>query len=104
MRSRSIPASQYDSGHRGILYFYRSQESLDAGARHMQILADHGLKIEVVGRERLVEIDPGLSRAKDKIAGAIYSPIDQTGDSCLFARNLTAWCEQHAGVQVPSMA
>ena len=90
---------QYDSGHRGILYFYRSQESLDAGVRHMQILADHGLKIDVVGRDRLVEIDPGLSQAKDKIAGAIYSPIDQTGDSCLFARNLTAWCEQRAGVK-----
>ena len=39
----------------------RSQESLDAGVRHMQILADHGLKIDVVGRERLVEIDPGLA-------------------------------------------
>ena len=52
------------AGHRGILYFYRSQESLDAGAQHMQILADHGLKIEVVGRERLVEIDPGLARGQ----------------------------------------
>jgi D-amino-acid dehydrogenase len=90
---------QYDSGHRGILYFYRSQESLDASAKHMQILADHGLKIDVVGRERLVEIDPGLSAAKDKFAGAVYSPIDQTGDSCLFARNLAAWCEQRAGVR-----
>jgi len=90
---------QYDSGHRGILYFYRSQESLDAGARHMQILADHGLDIEVVGRDRLVALDPGLAGARDKIAGAIYSPMDQTGDSCRFARNLAAWCEQHADVR-----
>ena len=90
---------RYDSGHRGILYFYRSQASLDAGAQHMKILADHGLSIEVVGRDRLVELDPGLANAKDKIAGAIYSPMDQTGDSCQFARNLTAWCEERAGVK-----
>ena len=90
---------RYESGHRGILYFYRSQESLDAGAQHMKILADHGLHIEVVGRDRLIEIEPGLAAAKDKIAGAIYSPMDQTGDSCLFARNLTTWCEQNAGVK-----
>lgn len=91
---------KYDSAQRGILYFYRSQQSLDAGAKHMQILADHGLAIEVVGRDRLVELDPGLAAAKDRIAGAVYSPMDQTGDSCLFARSLTAWCEQNAGVRL----
>jgi D-amino-acid dehydrogenase len=90
---------QYDSSQRGILYFYRSQQSLDAGAQHMKILADHGLSIEIVGRDRLVALDPGLSAAKDRIAGAVYSPMDQTGDSCLFARNLTAWCEQRGNVR-----
>jgi D-amino-acid dehydrogenase len=90
---------QYDSAQRGILYFFRSQQSLDAGAQHMKILADHGLSIEIVGRDRLVALDPGLSAAKDRIAGAVYSPMDQTGDSCMFARNLTAWCEQRGNVR-----
>ena len=53
----------YDAGGKGILYFYRSQESLDAGAKHMQILADNGLTLEVIGRERLVELEPGLKAA-----------------------------------------
>jgi len=90
---------QYDSIQRGILYLYRSQQSLDAGAKHMQILADHGLSIEVAGRDRLIQLDPGLAAAKHRIAGAVYSPMDQTGDSCLFARSLAVWCEQHAGVR-----
>ncbi|QIG47974.1 FAD-dependent oxidoreductase [Nordella sp. HKS 07] len=89
----------YDAGGKGILYFYRSQESLDAGAKHMQILADNGLTLEVIGRERLVELEPGLKAAAHEIAGAVYSPIDQTGDCCKFSRSLAAWCEQNLGAR-----
>lgn len=84
----------YDSGGKGILYFYRSQQSLDAGAKHMQILADNGLTLNVIGRERMVELEPGLKSAAPEIAGALHSPLDQTGDSCKFSRNLAQWCEQ----------
>ena len=34
----------YDERKKGIVYFYRSQRSLDAGARHMQFIAERGLK------------------------------------------------------------
>ncbi len=89
----------YEQQQRGILYFFRSQQSLDQGARHMQILAEHGLAMETVGRDRLIELDPGLAAARGRIAGAVYSPDDQTGDSCLFTRNLALWCERNAGVR-----
>jgi D-amino-acid dehydrogenase len=89
----------YDDGRKGILYFYRSQESLDAGAKHMQILIDNGLTMEKIGRDRLVELEPGLKSAAQEIAGALYSPIDQTGDSCKFSRNLALWCEQNLAVR-----
>jgi agmatinase len=81
----------YDARKNGIVYFHRTQASLDHGAAHMRLLADNGLKIEVVDRERLVEIEPALAPAKDSIAGAIYSPMDQTGDSAMFSRRLAAW-------------
>ncbi|MGE0240093.1 MAG: D-amino acid dehydrogenase [Parvibaculaceae bacterium] len=90
----------YDEGRKGILYFYRSQASLDAGAKHMQILADNGLTIEKIGRERMVELEPGLASAAHGIAGALYSPLDQTGDSCKFSRNLASWCEQNLSVRL----
>ena len=55
---------------------------------------DRGGRTRAAGRDRSATF-----ASQDKIAGAIYSPIDQTGNSCLFARNLTAWCEQRAGVK-----
>lgn len=89
----------YDAQGKGILYFYRSQESLDGGVKHLQILADSGLTIEVCDARRMVELDPGLEGAAEGIAGGIYSPLDQTGDSCKFSRNLAQWCEAHHGTR-----
>ena len=66
--------------------------------RHMRLLADHGLTIEVVDRDRLVEIEPALAPAKDKLAGAIFSPMDQTGDCAQFTRKLAGWCAEQAEV------
>lgn len=89
----------YDAGSKGILYFYRSQQSLDAGAQHMKILSDNGLTLEVIGRERMVELEHGLKSAAHGIAGALYSPLDQTGDSCKFSRNLAQWCERNLAMR-----
>ena len=89
----------YEARKEGILYFYRSQASLDHGAAHMRLLADHGLQIEVVDRNRLAEIEPALDAAKDRIAGGIYSPMDQTGDSARFSRRLAAWLAAEKNVR-----
>ena len=89
----------YDERRKGIVYFYRSQASFDAGAKHMQFIADRGLKIEIANRDRLVEIEPGLAAVKDQLAGGIYSPMDQTGDSALFVRSLADWSAKNLGVK-----
>src|SRR4029077_1213682 len=87
----------YDDRRQGILYFYRSQQSLDAGAKHMRYIADRGLEIEVVDRERLAALEPGLGAVKDQLAGGVYSPMDQTGVSSLFSRRLADLCQQTLG-------
>jgi D-amino-acid dehydrogenase len=89
----------FDLSDRGVLYFYRSQRSLDHGLAHMRLLAEHGLKIEAVDRDALLKIEPALAPARDKLAGGIFSPMDRTGDSCRFGRSLAAWCVEHAGVR-----
>lgn len=89
----------YDERKKGILYFFRSQHSLDTGTDNYRFLAEHGLPIEIVGRDRLVEIEPGLAGVKDKIAGGVYSPIDQTGDSSQFTQNLAAYAAEKLGVK-----
>jgi D-amino-acid dehydrogenase len=88
----------YDARKRGIVYFFRSQQTLDAGAAHMGFLAERGLEIEVVNRRRLLEIEPGLAGAGEGIAGAVYSPMDQTGDSAMFVKGLTTFCAERLAV------
>ncbi|MER8681057.1 D-amino acid dehydrogenase [Mesorhizobium sp. M0306] len=89
----------YDERKKGILYFFRSQQSFDTGTDNYRYLGEHGLPIEIVGRDRLVELEPGLAGAKDKIAGGVYSPIDQTGDSSQFTQRLAAYAAEKLGVQ-----
>lgn len=89
----------FDRKQQGVLYFYRSEQTLQHGIEHMQFMADQGLPIEVLDRAGLVQLDPGLKGASDKLAGGILCKIDQTGDSCRFSRALAAWCEQQKGVK-----
>ncbi|PWK64084.1 D-amino acid dehydrogenase [Aminobacter sp. AP02] len=89
----------YDERRRGILYFFRSQKSLDEGSENYRFLAEHGLPIEIVDRNRMVELEPGLAAAKDGISGGVYSPIDQTGDSRMFVENLGAYATERLGVK-----
>lgn len=83
----------YDGQGGGLLYLYRSQESFDRGAANTGILAEGGQAIEVIDRERAVAIDPALASVKERLAGAIFCPSDESGDSCKFTEALAAECE-----------
>ncbi len=89
----------YDGRKAGILYYFRSAEGLAAAGRHMSILSDHGLRLEVVDRDRLAEIEPALA-GRTEVAGGIWSPDCQTGDSHLFCNRLAAWNAEHRGVEL----
>ena len=89
----------YDAQNRGVVYFFRTQESLDHGVAHMRLLAENGLRIEIVDRDGLARVEPALTPSKDRLAGGIFSPMDQTGDSCKFGRNLAEWCAKNAEVR-----
>jgi D-amino-acid dehydrogenase len=82
----------YDRNARGILYFYRDAPALDAGVAHMRILADDGQEIRVLDRAQVVGLEPALGDAAGKIAGGIYCPTDETGDSHKFTRGLAERC------------
>lgn len=95
----------FDRITRGILYFYRSQETLDAGVDHMQILADDGQEIKVLDRDGILELEPSLSGAREKLAGGIYCPTDETGDCSKFTKGLLEKCRElgaeiHLGAEI----
>jgi D-amino-acid dehydrogenase len=85
---------EYDGSRVGILYLYRTEATLERGIANLRILAEAGQEMEVVDRDRAAEIDPALTPTKDKIAGAIYCPTDESGDSAKFSRELAAVCAE----------
>ncbi len=95
----------YDRNARGILYFYRDPAALDAGVAHMRILADDGQEIRVLDRAQVVALEPAL---QGDIAGGIYCPTDETGDSHKFTRALAERCiamgaELHTGTTIDAI-
>jgi D-amino-acid dehydrogenase len=87
----------YDRNTRGILYMHRSQQALDAGLEHMKLLESDGQVIKSLDRDQAVALEPGLAHAKDKIAGAILCPTDETGDCAKFTRALAARIVERGG-------
>ena len=83
-------AIDYDRNQRGILYFYRDSAAFEKGVAHMKLLEEDGQQIKLLDRDGVVAIDPSLAAAKDKIAGAIHCPTDETGDPAKFTRALAA--------------
>jgi D-amino-acid dehydrogenase len=95
----------YDRNARGVLYFYREAAALEAGVDHMQILAEDGQEIRVLDRAAVKELEPAL---EGDIAGAIYCPTDETGDSHKFTRALAERCialggEFHTGTSITAI-
>jgi D-amino-acid dehydrogenase len=83
-------AIDYNRNERGILYFHRDQQALDRGVEHMKLLESDGQVIRVLDREGVIALEPSLAPVKSKIAGGIYCPTDETGESARFARALAA--------------
>jgi len=89
----------YDGRRNGILFYFRSADALAAASRHMGLLSDHGVALEIVDRDRLLAIEPVLAR-QPEVVGGIYSPDCQTGDSHLFCNRLAAWNATNRGVEL----
>lgn len=89
----------YDGLSGGLLYLYRKPESFERGTLNTRVLTEEGLELRAVSADEAVRIDPSLSDAKHKFAGAIHCPTDGSGDARLFTRNLAEYCATHLGVK-----
>ena len=90
----------YDGLAKGNLYLYRSGQSFEKGVAHTAILREQGVEIRVLDRDGLAGIEPALEPVKDRLAGGMHAPGDQSGDARMFTRNLAAWCAGHLGVHI----
>ena len=89
----------YDGLEKGNLYLYRTEQSLEKGVAHTAILREQGVEMRVLDRDGLAGIEPALDPVKDRLAGGMHAPGDQSGDARMFTRNLAAHCAEHLGVR-----
>lgn len=88
-RIREEEGFLYDETLKGALYLYRDQAHLDTGLANAQLLKENGVDgLRAVDREELIAIEPALSTVKQTLAGALYSPQDESGDCRLFSERL----------------
>lgn len=89
----------YDRRTQGAIYVYRDKDHFDRGVGSMRILTDNGVTLKPVSTDEAVTIEPALAPDSGNIAGAIYCPIDESGDCHKFANALAAHCEDELSVK-----
>ncbi|HSH42244.1 MAG TPA: D-amino acid dehydrogenase [Arenicellales bacterium] len=91
-----LTAEKLDFAHRrrGIIRFYRTRRELDRVRRSAELISAGGCACEIIDAERMVEIEPALAAGAGQLAGAVYTPDDQSGDARRFTQQLAAVCAE----------
>jgi len=89
---------EYEQRSGGTLQVFRTQAQMDAVGRDTAVLKDCGVDFEVLDREGLARVEPGLAHARERLTGGLRLPEDETGDCHLFTQQL-AKAAQRLGVR-----
>lgn len=91
-----LDAERIEFAHRrqGILRFYRSRKELDGVRRAADLIRAAGCRCEVVDGDRILEIEPAFKENAHRLAGAVYTPDDESGDAHRFTRQLVRVCRE----------
>ncbi|WGD50794.1 D-amino acid dehydrogenase [Bradyrhizobium sp. CB1650] len=84
---------QYDERAQGTLQLFRYQSQLDGTAEDIAVLKQYGVPYEVLGREGCIAVEPALAGVKEKFAGGLRLPQDETGDCHMFTQALAKHAE-----------
>jgi D-amino-acid dehydrogenase len=91
---RSETGIHYDERERGTLQLFRNSAQLDHTADDIAVLRQNGVPFEVLDRDGCVAAEPALAAVKDKIAGGLRLPQDETGDCHMFTQALAFEAEK----------
>jgi D-amino-acid dehydrogenase len=78
----------YDDLQRGILHFYTSKDEYEVAVAPAALMRKLGCDLELVGRERMLAIEPALRFTNANIVGGTMTYADESGDACMFTRKL----------------
>ena len=78
----------YDERTRGTLQMFRTQQQVDAALSDRLLLERFGVPYMLLDRAACIAREPALAPVRDKVAGGLWLPGDETGDCHLFTRRL----------------
>ena len=84
----------YEGRQLGTTQVFRTQQQVDAAAKDIAVLDRSGVPYELLDRDGIARAEPALAHVKDKLAGALRLPNDQTGDCFLFTNRLAELARQ----------
>ena len=82
----------YDARCDGLIYLYRKAEAFSGALEKMRILTEQGIELRSLTPAEAAEADPALAPLRDRLAGAILAPGDESGDARLFTLGLAETC------------
>jgi D-amino-acid dehydrogenase len=78
----------YDQRTQGTLQLFRTQQQVDGTAGDIEVLRQYGVPYEVLDMDGCVRHEPALAGVREKFAGGLLLPGDETGDCFLFTQRL----------------
>ncbi|MEZ5897765.1 MAG: FAD-dependent oxidoreductase [Parvularculaceae bacterium] len=78
----------YDGAQSGTAKIYRDGEGLRAGLQKAEKMKAFGVPFESLSPQAFIERQPALAPIRDRLAGAIYFPGDESGDAFKFVGGL----------------
>ena len=79
---------EYDHLTKGILHYYTSAKEFELALEPARIMRELGCEREVVGADRVVELEPAMAHIRSRLAGATYTSADESGDVHKFTTGL----------------
>lgn len=83
---------EYDQKSLGILHVYRDPATFEHAQGAAQLMTKLGLPRDIKTVEEAVALEPALGSVADELAGAIFTPGDESGDAHKFTQRLAALC------------
>ncbi len=83
----------YDEHMTGILELFRTEQELDEAAHDAALLRQWGVECRLLDRAGCVAQEPALHVSREKIAGGLHFPGDESGDCLQFTQALAKLAE-----------
>jgi D-amino-acid dehydrogenase len=98
----------YDHRTQGTLQLFRTAKQVAGAHKDIEVLREDGVPFEVLDADGCIAAEPGLAAARERIAGGLRLPHDETGDCFIFTNKLAEMAkalgvEFHFGVEIDSL-